>query len=920
MCAYVAATFGALEAGRALGDVGVNTMVLSRLPADALPILYIVLGAISLVLAIAFGAALGRLSKARLFAITLLAVGAVLVIERLAMAGGSTAILPIVWLTVTAAGTIGWTVGWTVAGATFNARQAKRLFPLVTAAAIAGNFLGGLSAGPVTSLVGAESLIVADALLLVVAAALIARLARRSTGAGWSATRSVRRPVMADVRMGFDSVRQSPLMRLVAVAYVLFAVLLFSVSFPYLQAVKAASGSEAAMAAVLGTVTAIITATSFIVSLVLANRFYARFGVAAAALLVPVVYLAAFGLWIVSFSFVTAVAAMVVLQVTQRGIANAAWSAFYNVVPADRRAQVLAFQDGVPGQVGTMLGGVLLLTAGRLLAPTDVFWLGLVTAAICTVVVVAIRRRYVESLLRTLRSGLGEQVLEGGPGLGDLVAAADVRATLVTALSAPEAPTRALAAGMLARSPAPDAIEALAGALDDPDAAVRGAAVRSLLGSGASGSVPGPNASAEAVLAALLVDGDPVARAAGVRALAALDRPLPQALGAGLLADRAPGVRAAAVEVLGATVDPDGAVDGRFIEALRDPAAEVRRAAAAALGRRSTVASAILADLSDGSPELQEAALLAMAGHGTEVREPVLAWAERTVARAVVLADAGQALRSARPASDAVGSVDRGDADIDRFLCDVLARRVERQQGLALDAMSVLGAPAARGVIRRSLRADDPDVRAQAIEALDSIGDRRLSGALTALIEHRPREGSTDRDEVVHSLRDDVDPWIRGLARRLHGTGGSMPEEAPPLAHLETMLRLRRVPLFERLEPEDLQRIAMVATERTFAPGEPLVREDEVGDELFVLVEGSVHVTRHEADGSERRIRGYGAGDHIGELAVLRERPRAATVTAGDDGVRALVIGGEGLTSILRERPDAAMAMLATLAERISVQ
>ena len=67
-------------------------------------------------------------------------------------------------------------------------------------------------------------------------------------------------------------------------------------------------------------------------------------------------------------------------------------------------------------------------------------------------------------------------------------------------------------------------------------------------------------------------------------------------------------------------------------------------------------------------------------------------------------------------------------------------------------------------------------------------------------------------------------------------------------------------------------------------------------------------------------IRSYEAGDHIGELAVLRERPRVATVVADGGSVRTLVIGGEALTAILRERPDAAMAMLATLAERISMQ
>jgi CRP-like cAMP-binding protein len=127
------------------------------------------------------------------------------------------------------------------------------------------------------------------------------------------------------------------------------------------------------------------------------------------------------------------------------------------------------------------------------------------------------------------------------------------------------------------------------------------------------------------------------------------------------------------------------------------------------------------------------------------------------------------------------------------------------------------------------------------------------------------------------------------------------------------------VPLFGDLAPEDLQRIAATATEHFYPAGEALVREGELGDALVVIVEGSVRVVRDE-NGETRLLRTYTAGDHIGELAVLRERPRAATVIAEAGGVRGLMIGGEALRAILAERPEAAMAMLATLAERITLQ
>ena len=157
------------------------------------------------------------------------------------------------------------------------------------------------------------------------------------------------RSIVADLRLGFDTVVRSPLMRLVAIAYVLLAILGFSVTYPLLLAASETFSTEADLATALGVLSAAVTATSFVVSVALANRVYARFGVTGAALLLPIVYLGGFGLWLVAFSFSTAALFRFTQQVTQRGISNSAWSAFYNVVPRERRAQVLAFNDGVPG-------------------------------------------------------------------------------------------------------------------------------------------------------------------------------------------------------------------------------------------------------------------------------------------------------------------------------------------------------------------------------------------------------------------------------------------------------------------------------------------------------------------------------------------------------------------------------------------
>jgi CRP-like cAMP-binding protein len=173
--------------------------------------------------------------------------------------------------------------------------------------------------------------------------------------------------------------------------------------------------------------------------------------------------------------------------------------------------------------------------------------------------------------------------------------------------------------------------------------------------------------------------------------------------------------------------------------------------------------------------------------------------------------------------------------------------------------------------------------------------------------------------------------WIRRLAVVSGGSGSggldgsgaegeAMAATNAGLAELQTMLALRGVPMFRELEPVDLQRLAVLAEECWYPHSAALMTKCDLSDELSHVIEGSVRVAQRADDGSERLVRRYGPGEHIGGLAVLCERPRSAAVVAENAGVRGLVLSGTGRKAILCGRPEAAMAMLATLAERIGTQ
>src|SRR5918996_1088545 len=700
LVARVALLFALAEAARAAGEIGVDTLVSLRLGPQEYPTLFVVLGVVSLVVSLGYGAVLGRLPRGPLFVGLLLGIAGLLVVGWIALTLADESTLPALWVTTFSASALIITMIWTVAGAALDTRQARRLFPVVTGAAIAGGFAGNLAAGPITHLLGTTALILVEAALLVVAALMAARIPTRPAGSIRS--RANRPSIVSELRAGLDFVARSPLMRLVALSYVLFSILSFSVTFPFFTAMSRAFPDEADFATATGLISTGVTATSFVLSLTLAARLYARFGVSAGGLLLPIVYLAGFGLWIVSFGVATAILVRWTQQSTQRGLSNAAWSAFHNVVPAQRRAQVLAFNDGVPGQIGIVLSGLLLIAAQRFLGLEQVFWLGAVTAAVCTAIVISIRRRYAASLIAALRSGLAEQVLEGGPGLGD--SDARVRANAVAAL----------VAGGLHTETRP----VVAAHLDDPSPSVRGAAAAGLA---AHGDARGAH-----VIEDLLSGMTAEEWIAGLEAAAAAPGAVQVDGIIGMTGHPSPEIRGAAVRALGTATPDSGENEAYLLAALDDPAPSVRSTAAQALAIRPQARPALLRVLRNGSDRAQEAALAAVGDADAAVRSEIIAWAPRQGDRAVAL-------------SRALGALQDEHLDERRaFLNATLGRRIGRLEERAVLAAATISSTDAAGGLRRSLRAPDRDVRAQAIETLDSLVDRSLGRALVALLEASP--------------------------------------------------------------------------------------------------------------------------------------------------------------------------------------
>jgi flavin reductase (DIM6/NTAB) family NADH-FMN oxidoreductase RutF len=121
---------------------------------------------------------------------------------------------------------------------------------------------------------------------------------------------------------------------------------------------------------------------------------------------------------------------------------------------------------------------------------------------------------------------------------------------------------------------------------------------------------------------------------------------------------------------------------------------------------------------------------------------------------------------------------------------------------------------------------------------------------------------------------------------------------------------LERAPVFSSLPPEMLATITAEGVERTFEPGEFVVREGDTGEELFVILEGEARVERNGS-----ALATFGTGEFFGEIAVFDGRSRSADVVAASP-LRALAISRDVLREAFTREPRAAWAMLETLAAR----
>jgi CRP/FNR family transcriptional regulator, cyclic AMP receptor protein len=122
---------------------------------------------------------------------------------------------------------------------------------------------------------------------------------------------------------------------------------------------------------------------------------------------------------------------------------------------------------------------------------------------------------------------------------------------------------------------------------------------------------------------------------------------------------------------------------------------------------------------------------------------------------------------------------------------------------------------------------------------------------------------------------------------------------------------LADVPLFSGLSKKELSQVASIADELDFRAGKTLIREGDPGREFFVLLQGGAEVTR-----GGKQIATRTAGDFFGEIALVTNRPRVATVTTTEPSVL-LVVTDRDFKHLVKQSPTIALKILQAVGERL---
>ncbi|HRZ87678.1 MAG TPA: cyclic nucleotide-binding domain-containing protein [bacterium] len=136
------------------------------------------------------------------------------------------------------------------------------------------------------------------------------------------------------------------------------------------------------------------------------------------------------------------------------------------------------------------------------------------------------------------------------------------------------------------------------------------------------------------------------------------------------------------------------------------------------------------------------------------------------------------------------------------------------------------------------------------------------------------------------------------------------------LSIMETILFLKRIPLFSNIHGEGLKRIADISIEKVCEAGELIFNEGDIGDVLYIIKKGSVSIFKKLDSGQEKQLAVLKEQQYFGEMAILDDSSRSASARTAEDSIL-LSVDKDNFREVVKEFPEIAFEIFKVFSQRL---
>lgn len=841
----------------------VDTAFLKRYDVDKIPLMLVINGFLTYFVLEVMRRFEGRFSDPGLLAAFLAGYSLIIGGVLFAVGAGMSFAYPVLFQLLHVEDSVLLVYLWNIAGDLFDARQGKRLFPLITASQVLGTTLGNFSTDPVIHFFGIDSILGLFCILCAAMALALSRtggsFARRAAAeAGRSKTRSKK---LSDIP---SLMKRYPIIRYLIVLGLIPNILLPVFTYQFSIIADASFGSEQSLATFLSYFRGSMTLAVFCV-LLFAGRLYSRIGLVNASMVQPATFVAIFGALACSFNIYAAAFGQCSIRLVQQAIAGPAGKILFNFVPGEIAAWCRGFVRGTVVKCAVVFGSLLTIALKPVVTQRQLSAIAFCIALYWIVEVFVFRNRYKVSLKQVV---LDEKIdfdkMEGSWAAAGMAhpAAASVR------------DARAVREGEAYRDERVPGIEPETALemLGDDDEQTRAKAAESFAG----------NRDPRAVgrLIGLLEDRDVVRRAAFESLVCYGESILP--LLESVLMESPRRVRQVILEILRVTgqrnADLMPFMAHQLMEAYSNLVAV--KVLSVACDSRST-------RMLRTHIEEENRAILSLIFHAL--------WVNHADMRLMY-----EALHSSEP-SVAVEMVEASvDANLSRYIVPLIDNiPLDTRIQLGRKLLPLMQIETIERVLLHMKRRNDPTTRMLAAYVL---GECPPSPTLLP---------------AVQSLLQDVDPRVRQVAE--YAVRRCMKEESEMPEAIELIEILRDFIVFEGMGIRELQAIAAIVTRARYRPGDVIMREGEVDPCLYLVIDGRIDTYRDHGGPGECRLESLGPWSFFGEVRLFTGLPPETTCIAVEP-TDVLILSRNQFQEIMRIYPQIGLNLCLFFALRLTVQ